>query len=1263
MKRFTLFVWHFCTLLFLVASLEATDDNSTYQLKGFLANHSNWIKDVAFSLDGTKIISVSTDHLVNIYDLNTTTLVRQLSGHSSPINTLAIHPTSPIIYSADTSGLVFAWSLEEVKELWQLQAHDAIINDIVASETLLVTASHEKDIKIWDIQTRELLSTLSEHTLSVQSLAISDDGNTLISGSKDTTIKIWDLKTFTLLRSVQAHNSDIYTLDINHKGDSFASGSSDSTVKIWDLQTGENLHSMVAHKSFVFDVKFAYNDTMLLSAGSDNTIKIWDTQNRCLLDNQKAHFDWVSTVDISQDDKIMISGGYDKFVRIFDLPRAYGNDQENCFLVEEVPEDFRFPARVDVSIATYATSSTTLAGIQDSSPISILNGEYRQKHISEEWKNRGRAYNGEIEVRHQTSSEYETSTSTTINIGGIKKTFVSTTTSEQTTSGNTTSTPALFPLTNVNLFTTLMNATYLDMPQGTSHNISIQNGEYRQWANWATSGLAYGGYIAFRHKSANTYDTLTSTQITINDKVLEFNSTTLKDGYKSNESFLSSSNFSAGSDVVTNTLFSHNQQNIITTTTSHEIHIWNTSSKELLQTISTNEPIQSLLLTYDDFRIISAHNGDTNTQSKIRIWDKQTGVLIHTLSAPSVQILAMAIDGNDQYLVVLSNDAKIFLWDLHTNILRSQVQSMSGLSTVVIDKQADTLYAAGQNVKIRKYRLEINASTDTQQKYIALTPYMIGQELGKTHAATSGNLSSPLVTLALTDDMSSLIVGGWDNELKVFDVSSKEPIHSIAGSNTSLTHCTIGADSKIAICTSANQEAHIFDIKQGIYLKKLPSQEKIYTLDLSQDGGMLVVGGGQGKVELFSMRDLDATDFTHQDWADSTPFPVYDNVPRLSYIKSGLYLPTPEANTTIISAYIQNGLLRQTSNIAGSQASPWTQNEILQGGLLEVRQLSSQEFNTKQLSTIQIGDTKKSLLSITQSNTGKYSDKYQLQETMVIHSHQIVALAITKDGAKVIYVGLDNSINVTDTQTRATLITIQETKNINDVEVSYDGTKIITGSENKINIWDIESGDLLTTIEDEQNSILSLKITPNDLYIISGGNDAKVKIWDASSGKLIRTLIGHSDDVLSLDISQDSTTIVSSSKDSTLKVWSLADGTLLHDIKKDSIATHIATTPDASSIFSIGPSVHARTISKIQINENATKIASASLDKTMKIWHLESRKLIDVIMELDPIHSFEFHPSSEAILIATGNKITLWSMNEQAVSKVEPQLETAVLPP
>ncbi len=55
---------------------------------------------------------------------------------------------------------------------------------------IIASSSDNNDIKLWDINTKQEISTLTEHSAKVNSLVFSPDGQTLYSGSDDKTIKV-----------------------------------------------------------------------------------------------------------------------------------------------------------------------------------------------------------------------------------------------------------------------------------------------------------------------------------------------------------------------------------------------------------------------------------------------------------------------------------------------------------------------------------------------------------------------------------------------------------------------------------------------------------------------------------------------------------------------------------------------------------------------------------------------------------------------------------------------------------------------------------------------------------------------------------------------------------------------------------------------------------------------------------------------------------------------------------------------------------------
>lgn len=100
----------------------------------------------------------------------------------------------------------------------------------------LISGSDDKTIKIWNLPTRKLKSTLTGHSSSITYLALTPDARTLVSASWDDTIKIWNLPTGKLKSTLTGHSEKVRSLAISPDGRTLVSGSDDNTIKIWRLE-------------------------------------------------------------------------------------------------------------------------------------------------------------------------------------------------------------------------------------------------------------------------------------------------------------------------------------------------------------------------------------------------------------------------------------------------------------------------------------------------------------------------------------------------------------------------------------------------------------------------------------------------------------------------------------------------------------------------------------------------------------------------------------------------------------------------------------------------------------------------------------------------------------------------------------------------------------------------------------------------------------------------------------------------------------------
>lgn len=255
------------------------------------------------------------------------TLATALTGHSSAVDSVGISSDGTTLVSGSSDSTIKVWDLKTGQLRTTLTDPSYPVNNFVAinpdGQTLV---SGSLDLKIWDLKSGALKTTLSGHTDWVNSIAISADGQTLVSGSSDGTIKVWDLKTNSLKTTLNEPAGGVSAVAVSPDGQTVASGSgtlvlptSDHAIKIWDVKTGAVKSTLNGHSDQVNAIAISSDGQTLVSGSKDNTIKIWDLKAGALKTTLTGHGSSVKAVAISPDGKTLVSGSEDNTVKVWNL--------------------------------------------------------------------------------------------------------------------------------------------------------------------------------------------------------------------------------------------------------------------------------------------------------------------------------------------------------------------------------------------------------------------------------------------------------------------------------------------------------------------------------------------------------------------------------------------------------------------------------------------------------------------------------------------------------------------------------------------------------------------------------------------------------------------------------------------------------------------------------------------------------------------------------------------------------------------------------
>ena len=179
------------------------------KLEQSIENHADWVFAVAFSADGKFLVTGSRDKTAKVWDLEHKESVLTFPDHQAPVYGVAIKPDGKTGFSAGEDNQIRAWNAQGDQAGKQARAsggHGKTITKLmmVPKQPLLVTASADDTVRIWNEDNGSAVKTLSGHTDYVYALAVSADGALIASGSFNGEVRIWKTADGTLVKAINA---------------------------------------------------------------------------------------------------------------------------------------------------------------------------------------------------------------------------------------------------------------------------------------------------------------------------------------------------------------------------------------------------------------------------------------------------------------------------------------------------------------------------------------------------------------------------------------------------------------------------------------------------------------------------------------------------------------------------------------------------------------------------------------------------------------------------------------------------------------------------------------------------------------------------------------------------------------------------------------------------------------------------------------------------------------------------------------------------
>lgn len=312
------------------------------ELKTF-RGHTWWVWQAVFSPDETQIATVSQDGSAFVWSVDSDRRPPPFTGHRGPVYCVDFLPDGQTLVTGGFDRRILLWKAGDIQpfnfknlerggraappaQFRELAGHATGVRSlhVMASGGMLLSASEDNTVRLWDVAGEAVVKTFRGHSSGVRAAVVAPDGRRLLSASHDASVLEWSIADYEELRAIQGrklegHADAVLAASFSPNQALIVTASRDRTARTWDSRTGalqqtfEEGHQFLASTALFYD-----NGRRLLTAAVDNTARVWDVATG----TQLMRFDRAgraASAAVLHDGQKLITGGNDKQAQLWDL--------------------------------------------------------------------------------------------------------------------------------------------------------------------------------------------------------------------------------------------------------------------------------------------------------------------------------------------------------------------------------------------------------------------------------------------------------------------------------------------------------------------------------------------------------------------------------------------------------------------------------------------------------------------------------------------------------------------------------------------------------------------------------------------------------------------------------------------------------------------------------------------------------------------------------------------------------------------------------
>lgn len=212
------------------------------------------------------------------------------------------------------------WDVASGRAVASYSPHGVVASvDVALDGRRLVTASWDRSVRVWDLETGRVLRKLPDlHRGFVNSARFSADGELLLTAGDDGLARLVDAATGQERVRFAGHTGRVLRAALSGDGRLVATASADKTARLWDAATGRSLHVLTGHQWGVESAEFSPDGKLVVTASADDRALVWDVATGRERVALAGHTAGLSSARFSGDGRRIVTASRDGTVKLWD---------------------------------------------------------------------------------------------------------------------------------------------------------------------------------------------------------------------------------------------------------------------------------------------------------------------------------------------------------------------------------------------------------------------------------------------------------------------------------------------------------------------------------------------------------------------------------------------------------------------------------------------------------------------------------------------------------------------------------------------------------------------------------------------------------------------------------------------------------------------------------------------------------------------------------------------------------------------------------